>query len=560
MERLTVIDCIAKKLESYGVNNIFGLPSDDLKFYHACENSGIDYLVARDQKNAMFMAVGYALAKRKTAVCNIGKGPAVAYGVGGLLEAKTQSAPLIVIASGTTTEQLGHGKSFQEANQMDIVKPVVKWSHRVDNPDSLHWVLEKAFYLANNGTPGPVYIEIPEDIGDKMVVKSNYPSLAQDKTRFLPDRLTLDLIIEKIGNSKYPALIIGGGCRGIKDKSIIMAFAEKIGAAIFVSASGRGVINEEHPQFSGVSGLYCSGAMIEYIKNVDLFVSLGSKLEETALFGLEEYILNNELIEININNNHFNFQINSLKVQGEVEVTLEELLKLTPLGLSNECNIGKLLKLKEKDIVEKRRKLKEISTLSVLHILDNIQQEISSECIFVHENGLQDMWSYFYPYFTLKNGQESIVPSEQTSLGFGCAAAIGAVMANPKTPVIAFVGDGAFNLFSSELVTLVINKIPIIYVVLNNGGYGWLEYQNTHSATYSFAQPHIPLVSIDSNQLKHFKVREKSELNSILLQALNQYSFGRTVIVEALVDLQDVPASLTKIYGDFPERGKSYES
>lgn len=552
MNQISVLGAMAYQFKTYGIKTVYGLPSDDLLFMKSILNHGIEYFIVKDQRNALFMATGHALATQELAVCNIGKGPALTNSITGILEAKSQCAPLIIIASGTDTVKYGSEKSFQETTQLNIVNPLVKWSHRLENKESIGWALKKAIFIATNGTPGPVYIEIPENLGEETVVKREVFAGAYTSTKPVPNPDMIEDLKTKIQHSKRPVILLGGGCKSIEDKNLIIQFAEKIGAPIFVSASGRGSVNEHHPLFCGLGGLYCPENMKALVQNCDLFIALGSALEETVVFGWEEVLERIETIEININEECFNLDMNSLKIVGEAGLTVKELLKRFKEPIQRDFWKEEVQEYKSRMWLEKEKTTRNSNLLRVADILETIQDS-STSSIFVHENGLQDMWSYFYPYLMLKEEQDAIVPSEQTSLGFGCSAAIGVAKARPDDTVIAFVGDGAFNMFSAELATLVSNKIPVIYIVLRNGGYGWLEYQN-NSDQQSFVDKTMPLVTINHEQLCHLRIAEKIELQKSWSEALQLHSLGKTVIFEVDIELDDVPSALTKIYGDFPER------
>lgn len=553
MKQVTVLEAVARWLKSFDSKVIFGLPSDDLEFMESIENNAMEFVVAKDQRNAMFMTTGYALSSQHLGICNIGKGPAATNCITGILEAKNQNAPVLIIASGTDTKRYGDSKAFQEVDQMSIISPLVKWSHRVENEESIYWVIKKAIFLALNGSPGPVYIEIPEDIGRELIEMKtiNFNSLNSSKT--IPDPETLKEVNRLLKEAKRPVILAGGGCKRISDSTILTDFANQFNAPIFVTASGRGSVDETTPLFGGLAGLYCPDEMHVLIEDCDLFISLGSKLEETAVFGWEEHLINTNMIEININEEHFNLQFESLKLIADVEFTLLQILASSVDSHDTYSIREKMIKLKELMIQKRDNYISESEHLKVADILQEIQFRNSSKTVYVHENGLQDMWSYYYPYLSLNSDQTSIVPSEQTSLGFGCAAAIGVQKACPKSLVIGFVGDGAFNLFSADLSTLINYQIPIIYVVLKNGGYGWLEYQNKdNQASNSFVNPTIPLVNLTHSQLAVLSLQDKKELESIWSTAVKLNHQGKTVVIEATVSLEDVPTSLLNIYGDFP--------
>jgi acetolactate synthase-1/2/3 large subunit len=167
------------------------------------------------------------------------------------------------------------------------------------------------------------------------------------------------------------------------------------------------------------------------------------------------------------------------------------------------------------------------------------------------------MWSYFYPYFRFTQGSLSIVPSDQTSLGFGAAAALGASVATER-PVVALVGDGAFNLFFSDFITAVQYQIPLIYLVLNNGGYGWLQNQMNYKHLSGQSLPFVSEAAKTGIQIPQYEfveslaIRSKGEAREQLQLAWQKYQENKLVVVEVYADLADVHEKISHVYGDFP--------
>jgi acetolactate synthase-1/2/3 large subunit len=193
----------------------------------------------------------------------------------------------------------------------------------------------------------------------------------------------------------------------------------------------------------------------------------------------------------------------------------------------------------------------------VARLLAALDRTVPPDRILVQENGLQDMWSYFYPYWSCGDRGGSVVPSEQTALGFGAAAAVGVACAQPGRPVVALVGDGAFNLFATDLATLAVTGPAVLYLVLDNGGYGWLQAnleRANGSSRFSFrtGAPGGVAGQVRAYGLGHARVTEPSQLEPVLREAWRRCAGGRTTVVEVSVDLRDVPPGLADLLGDAP--------
>ncbi|ANF97989.1 thiamine pyrophosphate-binding protein [Paenibacillus bovis] len=550
-------DIVVSYLESVGVKHLFGLPSDDLKILKPLSKADMEFIICKDQRNAVFMASGYSLATSRLAVCVVGKGPALSNTLTGLLEAQNLSVPLLLLALGTGGDKLGT-RSFQEADQMSMVKPLVKWAYRVEHGDRLQWALERAAFMAVNGAPGPVYIELPEQLVDQLSpVTEHFAPL--ERLSVLPGRDQLKAADALLRNARRPLILTGGGMKN-GDGSKLEQLATKYGAAVFATASGRGTVDEYHPLFGGVAGLYTDVSCRVLWEEADLVIALGSRLEETATFEWESWLEQKPLIQVNMELNDLAHQYEGLKLLGDGYAVLDHWLE-QPLRPADSDWVQRIADCKEAAVERRKAAMAEIAAEPGLHVpelLEMIASQCGEDLVLVQENGLQDMWSYFYPYFAFGKQAWSIVPSDQTSLGFGAAAALGAAAAGQR-PVVALVGDGAFNLFRSDLITAAEYRIPALYLVLNNGGYGWLQNQlgyqsSTLNGSYPFVsgQEQLDVSSITHEFVDNRVIRSREEAAEQLAAAWDSYRQGRLVIVDVQVTLTDIHEKIRHVYGDFP--------
>lgn len=170
---------IVDLLVANGVDTCFGLPGDDLELLRALDAAGLDLVPCRDQRNAMYMATGYALQSGRPAVCALGKGPAVTHAATGLLEARESGAPVLVLAAGVPERRRGSG-GFQELDQVAVTAPLVRWAHRVGHPDRVVPATVTALTRAVGPPPGPVYLEIPDDVRTaEILVTGPQPTLPE---------------------------------------------------------------------------------------------------------------------------------------------------------------------------------------------------------------------------------------------------------------------------------------------------------------------------------------------------------------------------------------------
>ncbi|GGU59484.1 acetolactate synthase I/II/III large subunit [Streptomyces albospinus] len=557
---------VADHLHHLGTGAVFGLPGDDMAPLAELERADTPVVLCRDQRNAVFMATGYALAAGRPGVCVIGKGPALTNALTGVLEARSAAAPLLLIADGTRLDRLGTG-AFQELDQLTAVRPYVKWAARVDTPERLPATLEKAAALAVNGTPGPVYIELAEQLADRPVTRTG-PWRNAAPQRLAPDPDALAATARRIAAARRPLLLVGGGARHRNTGRRIERLAERLGAGVFCTASGRGTVAEDHPLYCGVSGLYTVAPADALWREADLVIALGSRLEETATFGWPDAEAGElPVIQAVLGEDGLSMERPGAYVLGDAGRIVDGWTELlagheTGTGWPDRVRAVRAgLARRAADRTAEAEKAAPEGTVPVARVLSSLDRAVPADRVLVQENGLQDMWSYYFPHGTLGAGGGSVVPSEQTPLGFGAAAAVGVRLAGPAgRPVVALVGDGAFHLFRAELPSVADARAAVLYVVLDNGGYGWLQSNldrvSGEGSRFAFtvARPTGTEGLAAAYGLGYRRATDAGALDAALAAAWQEVAGGTASVVEVAVSLADTPPGMAGSAGDFPER------
>ena len=157
---------VVNALQAEDVKYVFGLPGGGTFYDALAYNQEIKPVLVREESSGAFMAMGYAKITGTPGICYASPGPGVANLVPGIMEAESACIPIIALASASNENNAGMG-AFQETDQISIVKPITKWRTRITQPERVSWVMRRAFSLAMNGKPGPVFIEIPKDVAEK---------------------------------------------------------------------------------------------------------------------------------------------------------------------------------------------------------------------------------------------------------------------------------------------------------------------------------------------------------------------------------------------------------
>ncbi|MFD4828495.1 thiamine pyrophosphate-binding protein [Streptomyces uncialis] len=543
---------IVDLLVANGVDTCFGLPGDDLELLRALDAAGVELVPCRDQRNAMYMATGYALQSGRLAVCALGKGPAVTHAATGLLEARESGAAVLVLAAGVPERRRGSG-GFQELDQVAVTTPLVRWAHRVGHPDRVVPATVTALTRAMGPPAGPVFLEVPDDVRTaEIVVTGPYPTL--------PEPLVVESVpvtpgpaLAAIRASRRPVVLVGGGMRHRNAGGVVERFAGRLGAAVFTTASGRGAVDERHPLFCGVAGLYAAAPARELWSSCDLVVSLAGRLEETVVEGGTPWPPV-PVVQVNLDPGGLSAEFSGPRVLADARHAVLSWSRALDEDRdaehadATEAWAGEVAVARKAMALEVEAELARAATLPgirIAELLAALDATAGGPRVLVQENGLQDMWSYGFPF---RVGGGSIVPSEQTPLGFGAAAAIGVKRAAPGHEVTAFIGDGAFLAARADIAVTAPAHGGVLYVVLCNGGYGWLDAQRARlgldAELYPFTRPGAPPPVMDGSDIHCRVLCDKAALTDEILAARRFCSRGGTAVLMVPVAPDDILPAL----------------
>jgi acetolactate synthase-1/2/3 large subunit len=422
--------------------------------------------------------MAYALLTGEPAVCFASPGPGVANLVPPMLEALAACAPVIAPCTGISGHTYGQG-AFQETDQVGIMGPVTKWAVRVPYADRVAWAMRRAFSLATNGQPGPAFVEIPVEVGSARVENPGYvPAERYIRPAGDPDRIRQ--AAKLLAGAQHPLLVAGGGALRSGANAEIRALAELLGMPVMTTPSGRGVISEDHGLSIGQVGLYRTRLGIQAFEEADLLMTVGSRNEEFQTGAWRIYPPGAKFVQIDIEPFEIGRNwIPDAAVVGDAKLVLADLLSI----LEAQAEAGWQAR-REEWIQAKRVYAAEVARegqtdevpLKTKRVLYEINQVFGDNTVLVHENGSQDLWSYYSPYYRVLGASAVVAPGEQTCMGMGVSGAIGAKLALPEKKVVCITGDGAFQMHNQELPTAVQYGTPVTWVVLDNRSLGWIKF------------------------------------------------------------------------------------
>jgi acetolactate synthase-1/2/3 large subunit len=467
-QQLDGAQALLKCLESVGIEIMFGYSGGAvLPIFDALETikTKIKFVMVRHEQGAVHMADGYARATGKPACVLVTSGPGAGNTITGIMTADMDSIPMIIITGQQVTWMLGKD-AFQEADIFGISMPVVKHSYLVKATNDIPRIVKEAYHIATTGRQGPVLIDIPKDLSQgpfngeldqEMNLPGYKPELAYD--------LNIDeikAIAEAIKTSKRPLILAGQGAMLAKADVELKYLAETLNSPVTNTLLGKGVFPESHELALGMLGMHGTAYANKAIVEADLILSVGSRFDDRIIGQADKFGRHATIIHIDIDPAEIGKMIvPHYQCVGDAKAILTELNKHIERLDSDEW-VEKVQGLKKKFPLS----YKIHGGLKMQHVLDEFYQLTEGKAIMTTDVGQHQMWAA--QFYKCDKSFQWLTSGGAGTMGFGFPAAIGAQLGRPDDLVIAVVGDGGFQMTLFELATAVIEKLPIIILVLNN--------------------------------------------------------------------------------------------
>jgi acetolactate synthase I/II/III large subunit len=476
---------IIKTLEKQGVEYIFGYSGGAaIPLFDAIATSKtkIKLILVRHEQGAAHMADGYARASGKPGVVLVTSGPGAGNVVTGLMTAHMDSVPMIVISGQQITPMLGLD-AFQEADIFNITMPVVKHNYLVKDTNDLPRIVNEAFHLATTGRPGPVLIDVPKDVSSGTFTGS------LDTTIDLPaythtypvDTGSIQAIANAWKAAKHPVILAGHGVLIAEAAPALKALAEQMDTPVTTTLLGKGAFPETHRLSLGMIGMHGTAYANKAIVECDFLLNIGSRFDDRIIGKASEFCKDAFIAHIDIDAAELGKMIQpDVAVRADAKEAMQMLAKVVERHQHTAWN-------KHLDHYRQAYPLNFDNShgLTMQYIIDSLYHMTNGQAIVSTDVGQHQMWAA--QFYKTDQPETWLSSGGAGTMGFGMPAAIGAQFAHPDKQVIAFVGDGGFQMTSFELATACIHKLPIKIVVLNNHYLGmvrqWQElfYDNRES-------------------------------------------------------------------------------
>ena len=460
-------------LTDEGIEVVFGYPGGAIMpIYDALYEHRIHHVLTRHEAAAAFAAGGYARATGRVGVCMATSGPGATNLVTGILDAQMDSIPLVAITGQVRTALMGTD-GFQEADVTSIMGPVTKRSICVRDVRDLERVLRAAFRIARGPRPGPVLVDIPNDI-----LKARCPRIDHSATRASmapaerPTDDELDATIELLRGAKRPVAIVGGGARSANATHVFRELCGLLGLPYTATINGLGCATPGDTNFLGMLGMHGWKAANLAVHDADVLLALGMRFDDRVTGRPDRFAPKAAIVHADIDSSEFG-KIVPIRIglRGDLRTTLGALLQRmagTTMphfgGWSREAQaFGGPLPADRAPHGE----------LSATDTIDALLAAAPHDAIVATDVGQHQMWTAQRQ--RASHPRNFLTSAGLGSMGFGLPAAIGAQMGNRDRTVIAVVGDGGFQMSLTELATLKRYDLPVKILLIDNHRLGMVR-------------------------------------------------------------------------------------
>ena len=515
-------------LRAHGVEIVFGLCGDtSLPLYDALRSSNLRHILTRDERHAAYMADGYARVTGRVGVCEGPSGGGATYILPGLVEANESSIPVLALNTDISVGSRGRF-TLTELDQKSLMAPLTKWNAVIDRAADIPRTLRRAFEAMTTGRPGAAHIALPFDVQNAPLDASDIwadPSLGTYPSRRSgPDPEMVLLAAKLLRSAKKPVFICGGGVVISRAEAELCELAEKLGAPVATTISGKGSIDERCAHSAGVVG--SNGGTPEtraVIDAADLVVFVGCRAGSVTTERWRHPAPDAaRVIHIDVDP-----AVPGRNYKVDVPIVSDARLALSALLHEVQKRDGDLSSVD----AQKRKKFEKFEALARSdetpirpeRLVSDLSKSLDPDALLVADPGTP--CPYFSAYHVVRGtGRRYFSNRAHGALGYSLAASIGAHYGRPKVKTVAVMGDGSFGMCCGELETAARLKLPITFVVVANAVYGWIKagqksgFKERYFSVDFGVTDHAAVASAFG--IKAWRVSDPQKLNGVLKEAL----------------------------------------
>ncbi|AKB12619.1 acetolactate synthase, large subunit [Methanosarcina thermophila] len=521
-------DLFVAQLKEEGVEYIFGLPGEEnLDLLESLRTSGIKLIVTRHEQAAAFMAATYGRLTGKPGVCFSTLGPGATNLVTGVAQAQLIGAPLISI-SGQKALIDNWQARFQLVNVVRMMEPLCKNAVSITDPGMIPTVIRNAFKHAEAERPGAVHIELPEDVAG-----AETEAVVQKRSEIKiphPDPEAVKKAAAMICEAKNPLIIVSSGANRKAVSEELEDFVQRTGIYLVHTQMGKGVVPDDCPQSLFATGIHARDYVNCGIDIADLIITIGYDIVEYPPYlwnrALDKQIINIDFVE-SVPDRYFN---PTVEIIGDIAFSIRELAACIP---------GR----REFPVFEQTKSFIEEKINTVARksypplpqaVVQSVRKVLGRKDIITLDNGIYKLW--FARLYKTYAPNTVLLDNALATMGAGLPSGIAAKLLNPERRVLAICGDGGFMMNCQELETAVRYGIPVVVLILNDNGFGFIKWKqkklNFTDYGLDYGNPDFPSFA-RSFGAEGFKVREDDDLEEVLERA---FALNKVAVIECPID------------------------
>jgi acetolactate synthase I/II/III large subunit len=522
---------VCEALMREGVDTLFGYPGGVvLPIYDELLTlqDKINHVLVRHEQGAMHMAEGYAKATGKVGVVLVTSGPGATNTVTGIANAYMDSTPIVIITGQVPCALIGND-AFQEVDTVGITRPCTKYNYLVRDARELPAIIKEAFHLAQTGRPGPVLIDIPKDVCTQFA-PFIYPEEIEApgyEPRMLGDADKVKQAVALMQKARRPVLYIGGGVIHANAFNEVVELAEKLSLPVTPTLMGLGGFPSGHPLALGMLGMHGMYWANMAVSEADLIIAIGARFDDRVTGALNKFAPHAEIIHVDIDPTSISKNIRAhVGITGDARSVIQQMLReLNEAGGSQgqETLAEWWAQIETWKEYAPLKVEKSEDVIMPQHLIAELHRLTNGDAIITTDVGQHQMW--LAQHYQFNGPRQNITSGGLGTMGFGFPAALGAQLAYPEKQVIAFVGDGGFQMTSQELATAVLAGANVKIIIMNNNNLGMVR--QLQDLFYNKQYAHVALTGnpdfvrlAEAYGATGLRASHPSELREVLQQGL----------------------------------------
>lgn len=477
---------LAEILKLHEIGPMFGMGGFQLlPFYEACRALGLQHYLINDERSGAFAADAYAKVTNKPGVIDATLGPGATNIVTGVVESLNAGLPMIAITGDANREHAWKNMT-QETRQLDILRPIMKEVIRVEVVKRIPEHVRRAFAVATSGRPGPVLLDVPEDVchGEHDFDAADFwvdpETLKAQARRTRPAAAEVERAAALLAKADRPLMLVGGGIHISEAYDAVLKLAEDQGIPVAHTMSGKGAIACTHPLSAGLFGRYDRIAN-DLIAKSDCLLVVGCKLGEIATKRFALIPPGKNLIHVEIDPHEIGRTAQpDVALPGDARLTLEDLAAALEDSSKNKKRradytgaIPGLMTDWQKGAADRLESTE--TPINVGRLMGELNKVMPDDGIVVADGGFAGHWGGLM-FDTKRAGRHFLPDRGFASIGYGVPGGIGASLAaGPKRRVVSLTGDGGFNMSLGDLETARRVGANFVAVVFNNAASGYVK-------------------------------------------------------------------------------------